>query len=74
MSKTCGICGGAIPDGKVPEGHTALCAEVARVSAVEKDRKKIAAYLIEWFRPVAPATIQEIAKNIVDGKYNAPHS
>jgi hypothetical protein len=27
---TCNVCGGAIPEGEIVEGHTALCAEVAR--------------------------------------------
>ena len=40
MSTTCQICGGAIPDGDQPGGHTALCAGVVgeRLGAATRER------------------------------------
>jgi hypothetical protein len=42
---TCDVCLGAIPDGEKVEGHTALCAEVARRSAAKAERAAIVAWL-----------------------------
>jgi hypothetical protein len=35
MSKTCSICGGAIPNGEKSVGHTALCAQVVSDSKTD---------------------------------------
>jgi hypothetical protein len=34
MTTTCGVCSGAVPEDEVVDGHTALCAEVVRKSAL----------------------------------------